>query len=277
MLLCGTLYGCLTHLRIYPVIYILGILNYLFVNYNSRDIGERVVDDGMSSDYYDRYKDNEKNSDKDIIDNDEYHDNDNDNNKNQNGKYNDNKNNVNYENDNDNKEESKRTGDFTHLNKRFDFESKNKNNSKNINMNNDEGENYIEKNRKNETNRIHLKHQNENGNENETEKLLSMNIHERKNSKNGFSYNTKNSTNVSVYNQNTPTVKHHIIIEKIKNIFIFVASSSMSFFLFSGVSYLACGWNYFEHAILYHLTRADHRHNFSPLFYGKSVYNISVY
>lgn len=249
MVLCGTLYGCLTHLRIYPVIYVLGILNYLFVNYNSRDIGERVVDDEMNNEYHDRYKDNEKNSDKDI----------------------------NHENDNDNKEESKRTGDSTHLNKRFDFESKNKNNSKNINTDNDGSENYTEKNRKSESNRIHLKQQNGNENENENEKLLSMNIHEREKSKNGFSYNTrmyntKNSTNVSVYSQNIPTAKHHIIIEKFKNILIFIASSSISFFLFSGVSYLACGYDYLEHAILYHLTRADHRHNFSPLFYGKSVY-----
>ena len=265
MVLCGTLYGCLTHLRIYPVIYILGILKFLYVNYNSRDIGERLVGDEMSNGYYERYKDNEKNSDKEIIDNDEYDDN----------------NNINYENDNDNKEESKRTGDFTYSNKSFDFENKNKNNSKNINTDNDENEKFNEKNKKSESNRIHSKHQNDDKNENENEKLLSMNIHERKNSKNGFShntrmYNTKNSTNVSVYSQNIPTVKHHIIVEKLKSIFIFIASSSISFFLFSGMSYLACGYDYLEHAILYHLTRADHRHNFSPLFYGKSVYKFVV-
>ena len=237
MVLCGTLYGFLIHLRIYPIIYLLGILNYLFVNNYTREVGVKAVDDeeGHGVCY-----------NKDIYDND---DTDTDDDKNNDHNYDDN--NV-IDNDNNFDDGVSR--------KKF----------KNDNCN--------KKNRKSETNGIYLKHQNEN--DNQYEKLLSMNIYERKNVKNGQLYGnrihkTRNSTNVSVCEyKSTPLGRHHTMIEKCKSILVFLASSSVSFFILSWMSYMACGFDYLEHAIFYHLTRADHRHNFSPLFYGKAVYEI---
>ena len=57
--------------------------------------------------------------------------------------------------------------------------------------------------------------------------------------------------------------------QKWRNSMTFLVYSSLSFLLLSMGSYLYCGGDFLEHAVLYHLKRTDHRHNFSPLFYGK--------
>ena len=56
-----------------------------------------------------------------------------------------------------------------------------------------------------------------------------------------------------------------------KNIFTFIFTSFSIFSLLTFLSYFFCGMPFIEHALLYHVSRADHRHNFSPMFYGKIV------
>ena len=228
-MLSGTLYGCLIHLRIYPVIYLLGILNYLFVNYNTRESVVKFADDeeGYGVSY-----------NNDNVDNDDNYNN------NENNSNNDDNNNNN-NNDNDNESDS------------------------DLDKNKYENDNYVKRKRNGEVNKSRVKHQdeNENENENENEKLLSMNIHERRSDNDGNSYDNQVYGTINSINVSFPG-RYYNIIEKLKNISVFLTSSFFSFFLFSWFSYLACGYNYLEHAILYHLTRTDHRHNFSPLFYG---------
>jgi phosphatidylinositol glycan class M len=54
---------------------------------------------------------------------------------------------------------------------------------------------------------------------------------------------------------------------RIKNILIFGLSSLLSFGLLTGICYYLYGEQYIQEAFTYHLTRRDHRHNFSPYFY----------
>ena len=51
-------------------------------------------------------------------------------------------------------------------------------------------------------------------------------------------------------------------------VFIFFIGTSISLFLSTWLCYEAYGWDYLNHAILYHFSRSDHRHNFSPMFYS---------
>ena len=51
-------------------------------------------------------------------------------------------------------------------------------------------------------------------------------------------------------------------------VLIFYIGTSISLCLSTWMCYEAYGWDYLNHAILYHFTRSDHRHNFSPMFYS---------
>ncbi|CAE6366861.1 unnamed protein product [Rhizoctonia solani] len=47
----------------------------------------------------------------------------------------------------------------------------------------------------------------------------------------------------------------------------FALLSALSFFVLGGLMFAVWGYPFLEHTYLYHLTRRDHRHNFSPYFY----------
>lgn len=48
---------------------------------------------------------------------------------------------------------------------------------------------------------------------------------------------------------------------------IFSVTSATTFLLLTGTFYIKYGWPYLTNGLLYHLTRTDHRHNFSSYFY----------
>ena len=55
-----------------------------------------------------------------------------------------------------------------------------------------------------------------------------------------------------------------VTVENVK----FAVVSSATFFALTAGSYAVYGMDYIDEAILYHAQRKDHRHNFSPAFYG---------
>jgi len=58
------------------------------------------------------------------------------------------------------------------------------------------------------------------------------------------------------------------------SIFKFSIVAGLAFLLFTSIAYYFYGWDYLEQGLLYHFTRKDHRHNYSPyfhLFYTESV------
>ena len=82
------------------------------------------------------------------------------------------------------------------------------------------------------------------------------------------------STNTSINsNIRTYSVDMNVMIRFIFNLrwsyfFIFFLSTILSFIILTWIGYIYFGWPFIENAILYHMKRLDHRHNFSPLFYG---------
>ena len=64
-----------------------------------------------------------------------------------------------------------------------------------------------------------------------------------------------------------PAVSSGKSTSRLRNIFIFGLSSLLSFGLLTGICYHLYGEQYIQEAFKYHLTRKDHRHNFSPYFY----------
>ena len=188
MLSCGAIFGTLVHLRIYPIIYLLGIINYLLKNF-------------QCCRYYDLHNSNNSYS-------------------------------YNYGVDKDKND----MDELKFLNKN------NKNNNSEISCLNDNEKHDI------------LIYDNNNTAENENETKISRKIiFERKNSSpNKFTNFCQNK------------------IHKYKNVILFFFTTVFTFLFFTFFSFLACGTHFTEHAIFYHLSRADHRHNFSPIFYGKN-------
>lgn len=184
-IVCGALYGSLIHFRVYPIIYLIGIVNYLFSNFDCQKCVVIDSDYGSNDSDYSGY---DKNSNFGSI-------------YTKNG-MNNNSNNYNYGNNEDD------------------------------NRNDNDKEKNGEKNNSSEKKEIHAYRNNI---LNYNEKIIKM---------------CQNNTH------------------RIRNVLLFLISSFSTFMALSFLSYIIYGGAYFQHAILYHLTRADHRHNFSPLFYG---------
>ncbi|PJF17879.1 hypothetical protein PSACC_02316 [Paramicrosporidium saccamoebae] len=62
-------------------------------------------------------------------------------------------------------------------------------------------------------------------------------------------------------------IQMHSASDRIRSIFVFGLASLASFLVLTGICYRLYGMEYIEQSFLYHLTRRDHRHNYSPYFY----------
>lgn len=72
----------------------------------------------------------------------------------------------------------------------------------------------------------------------------------------------------SATQQKSDAVRYEGTVRRVASAALFLLSTSASFTLATTACYLAYGAPYLHHALTYHLSRADNRHNFSPSFYG---------
>lgn len=76
-----------------------------------------------------------------------------------------------------------------------------------------------------------------------------------------------NNATVATPHQRINSVNLTSTANRFWSLLLFSISSLVAFGLPTGLSYKVFGAEYLQEALLYHLTRKDHRHNFSPYFY----------
>lgn len=94
----------------------------------------------------------------------------------------------------------------------------------------------------------------------------------------------KNTTPIVASKLGTPSKINTIHVtprkDRFRNFIVFFLFASLSLGILGGMAYYFYGEEYLKEAVLYHLIRRDHRHNFSPyflLFYLESVLPLPRY